>query len=92
MKNSLPDAVKACLWSYDTDQIDLSVPAHKQRVIENVLNRGTYPAVDWLLSTFSKREIAEAITYSQASVWNKKSLSLWSMVFAAHPERMTRFA
>jgi hypothetical protein len=92
MKNSLPDAVRACLWSYDTDQIDFSVPAHKQRVIENVLNRGTYPAVDWLLATFNKTEIAEAISHSQVSVWNKKSLSLWSMVFGVHPEKLTRFA
>ena len=92
MKNELPAAVKACLWSYDTDQMDFSVPAHKQRVIENILNRGTHTAVTWLLTTFSKKEIAEAITRSNVSVWNKKSLSLWSMVFSTYPEKDSRFA
>jgi hypothetical protein len=92
MQNDLPQVVKACLWSYDVNQIDLANSDHKRRVIENVLNRGTAPAVSWLLSTFTKEEIARAITASSVSEWNKKSLSLWSLVFGASPARTTRFA
>ena len=91
MNIALPQAVKACLWSYDTDRMDMSVPDHKQRIIENVLNRGTGPAVHWLLHTVSRAEIAQAIEHTSVSVWDKKSLSLWSLVFNARPARSGRF-
>lgn len=88
----LPQEVKACLWSYDTDRIDLALPDHRTRIIENVLNRGTAPAVSWLRQNFSQEETAEAITKSSASTWNKKSLALWSLVYGTHPARTSRFA
>lgn len=92
MKGELPNSVKACLWSYDTARIDLSLSDHRQRVIENVLNRGTNEAVDWLLANFTRSEIAEAITRSSVASWDKRSLSLWSLVFDARPGRTARFA
>jgi hypothetical protein len=92
MQNDIPQAVKACLWSYDIDQIDLTNPDHKRRIIENVLNRGTAPAVSWLLSSFTREDIAQTIVTSSVSEWNKKSLSLWSLVFSVSPARSARFA
>ena len=91
MKNDLPESVKAVLWSYDTSAIDLKNNDHRQRIIENILNRGTAPAVDWLMKHFTKEEIAAAISNTVVSVWSKKSLSLWSLVFHAQP-RANRFA
>jgi hypothetical protein len=91
MSYDLPQAVRACLWSYDIEQIDLSNSSHKQRVIENVLNYGTTPAVDWLLAHVRREEVAEAITHTSLSMWNKKSVSLWSLVFNAVPARTGRF-
>ena len=87
----IPQSVKACLWSYDTNMIDFSIPDHRKRVIQNVLNRGTSDAVSWLRSTFSSQEITEAIETSSNSDWNKKSLSLWSLVFNTRPTREGRF-
>ena len=91
MNEEVPQAVRVCLWSYDIGKIDLSMPDHRQRIIQNVLNRGTTPAIEWLLDTFSKSEIADAIRESSVSEWNKKSLSLWSLVFEREPARQTRF-
>ena len=91
MDEELPQAVRACLWSYDTGKIDLSIPDHRKRVIQNVLNRGTTPAIEWLMDTFSKSEIADAIRESCVSEWNKKSLSLWSLVFGKEPAKQSRF-
>jgi len=91
VRNTLPQAVKACLWSYDTDKIDLSREDHKLIVIQNVLNRGTSEAVDWLLDIFSKEEIALAISKTNVSEWNKKSLSLWSLIFSTRPLKENRF-
>ena len=89
--NTLPQEVKACLWSYDTDRIDLENPDHRKRVIENVLNYGTKAAVDWLRAHFPKEEIADVIRQSSISMWDKKSLALWSLVFRVVPSRTTRF-
>jgi hypothetical protein len=86
-----PQEVKACLWSYDTSRIDILSSDHRQRIIENVLNRGTKAAVDWVFSEFSREELAHAITKSSLSVWNKKSLALWSLILQATPARASRF-
>jgi hypothetical protein len=89
MNTELPQSVKFSLWSYDTDKIDLKLPDYRSRII---LNRGTSEAVSWLMGNFSKKEISEVIQTSVTSEWNKKSLSLWSMIFKTYPARLGRFA
>lgn len=91
MHNDLPQSVKACLWSYNTDKIDLAFPDHRKIIIHNVLERGTSEAVEWLMQHFDRDEIAATITASRESEWSKKSLSLWSLIFRAHPAKVGRF-
>lgn len=92
MKYDLPESVKMCLWSYDTDKIDLSISDHRILIIKNILNIGTTSAVTWLFDNFTKEEISSVIHNSNVSEWNKKSLSLWSLVFNINPLKQTRFA
>ena len=92
MKYDFPISVKACLWSYDTDKIDLTLSDHKFLIVKSILNNGTTDAVNWLFNNFSKQEIASIIEQSNTSEWNKKSLSLWSLVFNINPLKKTRFA
>ncbi len=87
----LPQSVKACLWSYDVERFDLSLPDNRARLIINVLNRGTADAISWLRKNFSEDEIVEVIKTSSVSSWGKKSLSLWSQVFNVLPEKTSRF-
>ena len=89
--SKLPQAVKICLWSYDTDRIDLSSPEDRFRIVLNILNRGSRQAVEWLWKNFTDQEIKTAIAKSIASEWNKKSLSFWSHVYNASPVRKSRF-
>jgi len=91
MKIEIPEFVKACLWSYDIDTIDLSVLDHRTRVIQNVLNRGTSDAISWLRKIFSEKEIIEVIEKSISTDWNKKSLALWSLIFNVRPLKKGRF-
>ncbi len=91
MLNDFPQAVKVCLWSYDIDKIDMTNTDHRSRIIQNVLNRGTKEAVDWLFLNFSKDEIANTIKSTSVADWNKKSLSLWSLIFNIQPARTGRF-
>jgi hypothetical protein len=90
--SDFPPEVKACLWSYDISGVDLSKPDQRRRIIENILNRGTSVALDWLFINFTKKEISDVIAQSSISEWNKKSISLWSLIFGVVPSRASRFA
>jgi len=92
MNKALPQEVRACLWSYDVDKMDSSNPDHRTRIIKNVLNIGTQKAIDWLLDKYTADEIKQTLAQSSVSEWDKKSLSLWSIIFATKPARMSRFA
>ena len=86
---NLPQAVKVCLWSYDTTALDRDV--HKQLIIVQVLNYGTFEAVEWLRETYSTDEIKNALAQSMRSEWSKKSLNFWSGFFQTSPSRESRF-
>lgn len=89
MKSNFPPPVKACLWSHITNDIDIQV--HKNLIIHNILNRGTYEAVLWMRNAFTDQDIVTVIKKSSSSNWNKKSLALWSLVFRAYPQKVGRF-
>ena len=91
-KQKLPDAVKACLWSYDTEKMSISDPDHRFRIIMNVLNHGKMEAVEWLWKNVSEEDIKGAIQNSYGSEWNKPSLSLWSLIYGVRPLKSARFA
>ena len=89
--SKLPQAVKICLWSYDTDRMDLSSPEDRFRIALNVLNRGSRQAVVWLWENFADQEIKAVISKSIATEWNKKSISFWSQVYNITPTKQSRF-
>ncbi len=91
MKNLFPKAVKVCLWSYDTDKMELSNSTDRHRIILNILIHGAMEAIEWLWQNFSTKEIKETIKKSYESEWDKPSLNLWSLVYEVKPERKNRF-
>ena len=92
MNCKLPQEVKICLWSYDTNKFSLSNPDDRFRIIFNILNYGTKKAVEWLWRNFSENEIKETIKKSIATEWDRKSLNFWSLIYRTSPSRKTRFA
>ena len=89
MNTELIQAVKATLWSYDVNNINII--HDKELIITNVLNFGTKEATDWLFKTYDKKDIVNVIQHPRPGIWNKKSLNLWSVVFDVVPELRTRF-
>jgi hypothetical protein len=85
-----PQAVRACLWSYDISALDLE--RDKTLVITNVLNYGTKEATDWLFATYSVPNISAVIQTPLPGRWDEKSLALWSLVFGVTPEIKGRFS
>ncbi|MBK9759166.1 MAG: hypothetical protein IPO90_04120 [Flavobacteriales bacterium] len=85
----LPAAVKAALWSFDTEQMDLE--RHSERIITNVLNMGTHDALLWLFRTYSREQIAKVVAHPRPGEWNKRSLNYWALVFDLEPQQTSRF-
>lgn len=85
----LPPAVKAALWSLDTERLDLE--AHRERIVTNVLNLGTHEALTWLFATYPRERIAEVVAHPRPGEWNKRSLNFWSLVFGLEPRVTRRF-
>jgi len=86
---NIPDSVKATLWSFDTNKIDLV--KDKDLIINHVLNFGTSSATDWLFSNYSKEDIIPLIQNPKPGFWNKKSLNLWAITFKVEPDIKERF-
>lgn len=83
INKTIPQSVKAALWSYDLDKIDLE--RHKKIIIFQVLNYGNSEATDWLRKNYSKEEIIQAVALVPRDQWDKKSLALWSLYLGIKP-------
>lgn len=89
MAGALPTSVRAALWSYDTENLD--VQQHAERIITNVLNLGTHAALLWLFETYPRERIAEVVKHPRPGEWNDRSLNYWALVLGVDPVRRTRF-
>lgn len=86
----LPKSVRAVLWSYDIDRIDLKI--HAGLIVSQVLNYGTSEATDWLFHFYGKEEVKRIAAQIPRGQWDKKSLVFWSLVLDIDPQpRKTLF-
>lgn len=88
--SKLPQTVKVCLWSYDTDKINLSNANDRILIIMNVLNYGSEDAIKWLMENFDDKEIKATIKKSYASAWYKWRLDRWTQYYKVSPKWKTR--
>ena len=87
-KQRIPSYIASFLWSYDVAKLDLK--KDKKRIVTNVLNLGTKKASQWVLNTYSKREIQAVLRQPLPGEWNDKSLNFWSWLFNITPQRTKR--
>lgn len=85
---SFPPSVRACLWSYDLESLD--VRAHQSLIITQTLNYGSKEATDWLQEHYTEQEIRSVVHHPIPGMWNKKSLNFWSVVYDIQPEKTMR--
>lgn len=85
----IPQSVRATLWSYDVDRMD--VLRDKERIITNVLNYGTKDATDWLKEVYNDQDMIQVVKNPRPGEWNKKSLNFWATVFNIIPNLKRRF-
>ncbi len=90
MKSKFPQAVKVCLWSYNSDKMSISNSHDRHRIILNIFNHGTKEATDWAQANFTEKQIKETIKKSYASEWFKWRLKCWSDFYKVSPKWKTR--
>lgn len=71
----IPASLNSVLWSYDLEKLDLK--KHKELIITQVLNYGTWKEVKWLFSIYEESEIREIITHPRRGSWWPKVLNFW---------------
>ena len=89
MQNTLPQSVRAVLWSYNVSALDTT--RDKNRIILQTLNHGSEEAIVWLNATYSQQDLANVVEKSSVGEWSKKSLNYWSIMLGTKPKRIGRF-
>ena len=79
-----PQSVKAVLWSYDLNVIE--VQKDKKIIISQVLNFGSEEAIKWLFKQYSFEVVERVANTIPLFQWNKKSLSLWKIILSINPK------
>ena len=79
MTNSLPRCIKSCLWSYDTNKLD--VKRHKNTIIPQVLNYGNWQGIKWLRSIYKNEEIKQILQNPRRGIWFADVLNFWEQMF-----------
>lgn len=84
MLSNAPSSVKAVLWSYDLDAIEMQ--KDKRIIISQVLNFGTEDAIKWLFKKYGFADIEQIANTIPLLQWNTKSLALWKIVMTINPK------
>lgn len=78
-----PQSVKAALWSYNIDSLEIQ--KDKKTIIFQILNFGTEDAIKWLFKQYTLEDIEKISNMIPQFQWNKKSLALWKTLFTINP-------
>lgn len=87
MKKKLPNFLQPYLASYNLEE--LSVEKDKKLIITSILNNGDQKAVDWLVKTYSQRDIINTISQPTAGFWYRDVLEYWLKIFDVKVSRST---
>lgn len=84
MSISIPISVRAALWSYNIDSLDLE--KNKKSIVFQILNYGNEEAIKWLFKQYSFRAVTQTAQSIPLHGWNKKSLAMWRLILDLKPQ------
>jgi hypothetical protein len=76
---SVPKKLQSALWSYDLKKLNLR--SDKRVIIEQILNHGTWKQLQWLLQTYSEREIKQVVKDPSRGIWQEDAMNYWAKYF-----------
>ena len=71
----IPKKMQSALWSYDLRT--LNPKHHKNLIITQVLNFGTWEQVQWLLKHYTKNDLRNVIKQPSRGMWRSDALFYW---------------
>lgn len=75
---ALPRDVTVLFWDVDPAQVDLE--RHRDYVMERVMTRGTWEAMQWLRTTYSKEALADFLKRKGERLLPPRERAYWSLV------------
>lgn len=78
MSPPFPASVAKLFWEVDPCAVDLE--AHRDYVLERVLSRGGWEAMQWLRATYSKAALASFIERKGHARLAPRELAYWSLI------------
>jgi hypothetical protein len=75
--SAVPECVRRLFWDVDPDTVDLGL--HAQYVMERVMSRGTWEAMRWLKSTYSREQLADFLLRSGDRL-TPRDRAYWSLI------------
>lgn len=85
---AVPKFLQSALWSYDVHM--LNPQRNKRYIIEQIFNHGTWPQLQWLLRTYSTRELKHIFLTPSRGIWHADVLNYWENIWNIRIPRMTR--
>lgn len=78
-------SVRAVLWSYDLNAINIKTD--KKIIVSQVLNFGSEEAINWLFKQYGFNTVKKIAASIPLLEWNKKSLSFWKIILSIYPQK-----
>ncbi len=75
---ALPESVVRLLWDVDPDAIDLR--RDRALIMERVMSRGTWEAMQWLRRQYSHEDLAEFVRTRGVRRLSPRDLAYWALV------------
>jgi hypothetical protein len=74
---AIPECVRRLFWDVDPDTVDLRL--HAGYVMERVMSRGTWEAMRWLKSMYSREQLADFLLRSGDRL-TPRDRAYWSLI------------
>ena len=72
---AVPSFLQSALWSYNLRTLDPK--RYKRMIIAQILNHGHWKQLQWLLRTYSAREIKYVVLNPARGVWMNDVFNYW---------------
>lgn len=83
---TLPEKLKPYFPSHDLSDLDRE--ADQRLIITNILNFGDTEAIAWLLVTYERADLIDAIRNPTRGSWTERSLNYWRLIFDVELDRV----
>jgi hypothetical protein len=75
---TIPDTIAPLFYEYEPDSIDKTV--HADVILHRIMEKGDWPAMKWLLNSYSKEEISSFLERKGKKLLPPRELNYWALI------------